>query len=47
MSKVKVHPVTKAWAKNAYLDNAAYEEMYAESVKKPAKFWGKQGKRID
>ena len=43
----KIYPVTAAWKKNALVDDAAYKKMYAESVKHPAKFWGKHAKRID
>ena len=43
----KVHPVPASWKKKAYVDDAAYKKMYAESIKDPAKFWGKQVKRLD
>jgi acetyl-CoA synthetase len=43
----KVYPVPASWKKKAYVDDAAYKKMYAESVKDPAKFWGKHAKRID
>ncbi len=43
----KVYPVPASWKKKAYADDAAYKKMYAESVKDPAKFWGKHGKRLD
>ena len=43
----KVYPVPASWKKKAYLDDAAYKKMYAESIKDPAKFWGKQAKRLD
>jgi acetyl-CoA synthetase len=43
----KVYAVPAAWKKKAYVDDAGYQKMYAESVKDPVKFWGKQGKRID
>ena len=43
----KIYPVTAAWKKKAYVDDAAYKKMYAESVKDPARFWGKQAKRLD
>ncbi len=42
-----VYAVPAAWKKKAYVDDAAYRKMYAESVKDPDKFWGKQAKRID
>jgi acetyl-CoA synthetase len=43
----KLYPVPAAWKKRAYVDDAAYKKMYAESVKDPAKFWGKHAKRLD
>jgi acetyl-CoA synthetase len=47
MSEVYVHRVQPAWKKHALIDNETYLKWYAESVKKPDKFWGKHGKRID
>ena len=43
----KTYPVPASWKKRAYVDDAGYKKMYAESVKVPAKFWGKQAKRLD
>jgi acetyl-CoA synthetase len=43
----KVYPVPPQWKKRAYIDDATYRSMYAESVKNPNKFWAKQAKRID
>jgi acetyl-CoA synthetase len=43
----KVYAVPAAWKKKAYVDDAGYKKLYAESVKDPVKFWGKQAKRID
>ena len=43
----KVYPVSAAWKKKAFIDDAAYKKMYAESVKDPDRFWGKQAKRLD
>jgi acetyl-CoA synthetase len=43
----KVYAVPTAWKKRAYVDDAAYKKMYAESVKDTNKFWLKQAKRID
>ena len=43
----KVYPVPAAWKKKAHADDVAYKKMYAESVKDPAKFWGKHGKLLD
>ncbi len=43
----KVYAVSAAWKKRAYVDDADYKKMYAESVKDSEKFWAKQAKRID
>jgi acetyl-CoA synthetase len=43
----KVYAVPAAWKKRAFVDDAAYRKMYAESGKDPAKFWGKHAKRLD
>ena len=43
----KVYGVPAGWKKKAYVDDAAYKKMYAESVKDPAKFWAREAKRLD
>jgi acetyl-CoA synthetase len=43
----KVYAVPAAWAKRAYVNDAAYKKQYAESVKDNSKYWLKQAKRID
>jgi acetyl-CoA synthetase len=43
----KVYAVPAAWKKKAWVDDAAYRKMYAESVASPEKFWAKQAKRVD
>lgn len=43
----KVYAVPASFKRNALVNDAAYKEMYAESVKSPQKFWGKQAKRLD
>jgi acetyl-CoA synthetase len=43
----KVYAVPAAWKKRAWVDDAAYRKMYAESVASPEKFWAKQAKRVD
>jgi acetyl-CoA synthetase len=43
----KTYAVPAAWKKKAWVDDAGYKKMYAESVASPAKFWGKQAKRLD
>ena len=42
-----VLPVSPAWAEHAYIDRAAYDEMYAHSVANPEGFWRDVAKRID
>ncbi len=42
----KIYPVSAAWKKRAYLDDAKYKKMYAASIKDPKKFWAKEAKRI-
>ena len=32
---------------SAFIDKDEYEKLYAKSVEKPDKFWGKEGERID
>jgi acetyl-CoA synthetase len=43
----KTYPVPASWKKRAFIDEAGYKAMYAESVKNPKKFWAKQAKRLD
>jgi acetyl-CoA synthetase len=43
----KTYPVSASWKKRAFVDDAGYKAMYAESMKAPAKFWGKHAKRLD
>ena len=43
----KTYPVPASWKKRAFVDDAGYRAMYAESVKAPAKFWAKHAKRLD
>jgi acetyl-CoA synthetase len=40
-------PVPSTVATGAWINEAKYKKLYAESVADPAKFWGEQGKRID
>lgn len=42
----KVYPVPAAWKKRAFINEAKYKKMYADSIKDPKKFWAKEGKRI-
>ena len=47
MFETPVHPVTDEWAQRAFVDDAKYRAMYAESISDPEAFWGEHGKRID
>ena len=43
----KIYAVSEDWARRAFIDDAKYKQMYAQSVQTPEAFWGEQGKRID
>jgi len=43
----KTYPVSASWKKRAFVDDAGYKAMYAESMKTPSKFWAKHAKRLD
>ena len=43
----EVFPVPEEWAKRAWVDEAKYMKMYAQSINDPEGFWGEEGKRID
>ena len=47
MSEHDLFPVPADWAQRAFVDDAKYNEMYAQSVEDPKAFWGEHGKRID
>ena len=47
MSEVKIYPVPKDVAKRAWMDAAAYHELYRRSVEDPVAFWREQGRRVD
>ena len=42
-----LHAVPAAFAAKARIDKAAYARGYAESVRDPAAFWGRVGRRLD
>ena len=42
-----IFPVPSTVATGAWINEAKYKKLYAESVADPTKFWGEQGKRID
>jgi acetyl-CoA synthetase len=43
----KTYAPTAEFAANAHADKATYDQMYADSIANPEKFWGEHGKRID
>jgi len=43
----KLYPVPAEWAKRAWVDDAAYQKLYARSVSDPDGFWGEMGRRLD
>ncbi len=47
MADDQVYPVSKEWAKRAWVDDSRYHEMYRRSVSDPEGFWGEHGKRLD
>jgi len=42
-----VYPVPKQWAKEALVDAAQYQEMYARSIAEPERFWAEEARRLD
>lgn len=42
-----IYPIKPNIAKNAFIDEAQYFEMYQQSIEDPEAFWAEQGKRID
>ena len=42
-----LYKVPENWPVQAYVDDAGYRDMYAQSVRDPEGFWGDHGKRID
>lgn len=40
-------PVPEAFARKAWVDRAAYERMYEQSIKDPDQFWDEHGRRVD
>jgi acetyl-CoA synthetase len=42
-----LYKVPESWPAGAYVDDAKYRDMYAQSVRDPEGFWGEHGKRID
>ncbi len=46
MRKEPIFPVPEQMAKDAWIDEKLYFQMYEESLSDPDKFWGEQGKNI-
>lgn len=47
MTEIITYDVPADFAENSHVDNAKYNELYAQSVNDPEGFWGEMGKRID
>ena len=47
MPEVKTHPPSAEFVKNAKINAAQYDEMYARSVNDPDGFWGEAAERLD
>uniref|UniRef100_UPI003B51A4F0 acetate--CoA ligase n=1 Tax=Roseovarius indicus TaxID=540747 RepID=UPI003B51A4F0 len=47
MSEHKTYPPAADFVKNAHVDAAKYEEMYAASINDPDTFWKEHGQRVD
>jgi acetyl-CoA synthetase len=43
----KIYDVSAEWSKRAWVDQAKYNKMYADSIKDPNAFWAEQAKRLD
>ena len=47
MSNATLYPVPEDFARNALIDEAAYQRLYQASIDDPEQFWAEQAKRID
>jgi len=47
MSEHHIYPPSEEIVKNAHVDAARYEEMYAASINDPDGFWKEHGQRVD
>ncbi|HCQ66986.1 MAG TPA: acetate--CoA ligase [Rhodobacteraceae bacterium] len=47
MPDVKIHPPSAEFVKNAKINAAQYDEMYARSINDPDGFWGEAAERLD
>jgi acetyl-CoA synthetase len=43
----KIYPVPAEWKERAFIDQASYEGMYADSIASPDRFWAEQAGRVD
>ncbi len=43
----RIVPVSPEWAQRAFVDDAAYQAMYARSIADPEAFWRDEGRQID
>ena len=46
MSDFPLHPVPAEWAANAWINEAKYAELYAQSVEQPEQFWAAQAEQF-
>jgi len=47
MTELKIHAPSADFVKNAKIDAATYDEMYARSISDPDGFWGEAAERLD
>ena len=46
MLEIHEHPVPEAWKRKAHIDDAAYRQLYTESVTDPESFWARQAREF-
>ena len=46
MSDFPLHPVPAEWAANAWINEAKYAELYAQSIEQPEQFWATQAEQF-
>ncbi|MCL5042759.1 MAG: acetate--CoA ligase [Gammaproteobacteria bacterium] len=47
MSNATLYPVPEDFARNALIDQDAYQRLYQASIEDPEQFWAEQAKRLD
>ena len=47
MPEGNIFPVAKEHAARAWVNEAKYEAMYAQSLRDPQAFWAQHGRRVD